>query len=332
MTPSIQAFLDSWVPAVFAEKPAWVDPWFYDYFSELPAPSGTRRYARALAQDLKLAGFHPRGHTVLDAGSGFGVTLACLAHLGAEKAWGIEAFAPMAASSRKLLEHVAPDLPVEIVEGSVHAMPFPDSSVDFIYCYEAISHFLNPSHFLKEAHRVLHPGGLLLISDGNNGANRATVREVHEVWRAFEQGPGNRELHGHRIGTPYEDVRVDMLRAAGLSQDETELRRLAWGTFGRHGDDVLSYARELQQRGSAPAERPPVTACPVDPRKGDHIENLMMPEELRSQLEDLGFQVSVYAHFGGARGPLYAAANRMLRAFSSLTLPYARGLKVVAKK
>lgn len=45
------------------------------------------------------------------------------------------------------------------------ALPFPDNSVDRIYCVEAAMHFRTRAAFLTEAHRVLHQGGRLLLAD-----------------------------------------------------------------------------------------------------------------------------------------------------------------------
>jgi len=329
MIPTLHAFLDEWVPRVFADRPAGVAPWFYTYYDELQHPAARLRHARTLALDLKLAGVNPGGGVAVDAGSGFGVTLLCLAELGAE-AVGIEAFAPMAASAQVLAARYAPGLSARTLRADVRATPLASDSVDFIYCNEAISHFLEPERFLAEAARVLRPGGKLMICDGNNGANPRTVTGVHEVWRAFEQGPGNRTLHGHRIEVPYRDRRRTMIAAALPGLDDPTLDRLAAGTFGRHGRGVLDAAREALTSGHLPPPPGADDRCPVDPEKGDHIENLVHPHRVRADLERLGFSVRVYAHFGGAKSPVVEAANRVLRALTPLTLRYARSVKVVA--
>jgi ubiquinone/menaquinone biosynthesis C-methylase UbiE len=43
-------------------------------------------------------------------------------------------------------------------------LPFRDFSVDFVLCSELIEHLLNPDETLKEIARVLHKGGLVLVT------------------------------------------------------------------------------------------------------------------------------------------------------------------------
>lgn len=332
MDARLLGFLDTLLPPVFADRPAGFDPWFFTYFSGLERAEGRRRYARALAGDLALAGVDPRGKVAVDAGSGFGVTLLGLAGLGARAALGIERYVPMARTAERLRLARAPRLAATTLIASVNELPLETGAADFIYCHEALSHFLAPSRFLAEAARALRAGGTLMICDGNNAANRRTVAHVREVWRRFEEGPPAENLHGHRIERPYRERRREMILAALPGVGDREAERMAWATFGLHGSAVVDRARGLRASGGLPEVPPPVDRCPVDPDKGDHIENLVDPAALGAELRALGFAVKIHAHFGGARGPAVAAANRALRALTPLTLPYARSVKIVARR
>jgi len=332
MTDDIRKFLDGTLPALFAERPRDIDPWFFDYFGELVLPAARRRYARAVAADLELARFRPAGKVMLDAGSGFGITLLCFAALGPQAAFGLEAFRPMAETSARLRRRLAPRLPAAVLRGSVTAFPLPSASVDFIYCNEALSHFLDREAFYDESARVLKPGGSLMICDGNNALNARTVARVHQIWKHFEEGPPTPDLYGHRIEVPYRERRREMIALAIPDQDDATLDRLAWGTFGRHGADITDEARRLLAGGRLPAAPPVVDRSPVDPVKGDHIESLVDARELEARLVPRGFRVTTWAHFGGARSPLVAGVNRLLRAASRLTLPMARSVKIVATR
>lgn len=49
-------------------------------------------------------------------------------------------------------------------------VPLNDSSFDFIYSNQVIEHLFYPEKFLKEAHRVLEPKGILILSTPNLAA------------------------------------------------------------------------------------------------------------------------------------------------------------------
>ncbi len=46
-------------------------------------------------------------------------------------------------------------------------IPFPDGSYDFVFCIEILEHVPNPFGTLGEIHRVLRPGGVLIVSVPN---------------------------------------------------------------------------------------------------------------------------------------------------------------------
>lgn len=55
--------------------------------------------------------------------------------------------------------------PVEIVAGSADALPLPDGSVDVAVSTQVFEYLTDVPGALAEAHRVLHPGGRLLLLD-----------------------------------------------------------------------------------------------------------------------------------------------------------------------
>lgn len=131
------------------------------------------RFNRDLIGLAGLADLHDK--VVLDVGSGFGLSLVTYALLGAREAHGID-YAPEVVDA---VARYLPKLPRHLA-GCIHnrhrdaaAIPYAPNTFDILFSVEAVSHYLHVKGFLAEAARVLKPGGLLLISDGNNRANRS---------------------------------------------------------------------------------------------------------------------------------------------------------------
>lgn len=71
------------------------------------------------------------------------------------------------------------------VMGDACALPFAAASADAILCTEVIEHVMEPGTLLKEAHRVLKPGGSLLLSAPFTWH---VHDEPHDYWRFTEYG------------------------------------------------------------------------------------------------------------------------------------------------
>jgi 2-polyprenyl-3-methyl-5-hydroxy-6-metoxy-1,4-benzoquinol methylase len=92
---------------------------------------------------------------LLDVGSGFGFFLAEMKDRGWE-AVGVEI-------SRKAMDYGRNILGLTIHPGPMEDAAFPDNHFDVVTGFYVIEHLPHPMAFLKECHRILKPGGLLLL-------------------------------------------------------------------------------------------------------------------------------------------------------------------------
>jgi SAM-dependent methyltransferase len=124
-------------------------------------------------QLVELAGVQP-GERILDVACGTGV----VARLAAERTGsagrvvGLDINPAMLAVARSLPPVAG--APIDWVEASVLAMPFPDASFDVVLCQQGLQQFPGRPAALREMRRVLVPGGRVALS----------------VWGRIEANPG----------------------------------------------------------------------------------------------------------------------------------------------
>jgi ubiquinone/menaquinone biosynthesis C-methylase UbiE len=312
------------------------DGWFGRYHGKLVrAPEGAR-YIRSLRNLIGADGVELDGKTVLDLGCGFGLTCMTLALLGARRVHGVDIAQPMLRTFRACLDGPGGRARALPVAASGGALPYPAGSFDLVLIVEALSHTLEPSACLREAHRVLKPGGTLVIADDNNGANPAAAREAHEIWERFENGPPTDNVHGHRVRIPYVERRRTIIRGAFPDLSEDVVERLSRGTCYMTRAQVIAACGRFVEAGVFPESFYSFGGrCPVEPETGQFIENLLDPFALRAELEAIGFRVRVRAYFGGeSRGGLVKLANDALNTLLPLELILRRspGFRIQATK
>ena len=186
-----------------------------------------------------LAKLNP-GETVLDLGSGGGIDVLLSARrVGPSgKVYGLDMTDEMLALARENQKKAGVDN-VEFLKGEIEEIPLPDNSVDVIISNCVINLSADKDRVLREAFRVLKPGGRLAVSDVViRGEMPAEIRKSVELWIGC--------IAGALRDTAY----IDKLEAAGFQSIEIEPTRIytaedARRFFGVQGIDVETIAVEV---------------------------------------------------------------------------------------
>ena len=110
---------------------------------------------------------------------------------------------------------------IEFQLADAKGLDFPDGSFDVVFSNTILHHIPDPRPFLREAHRVLRPGGVFLVRDLFRPADAAQALALVQLYASAET-PYNQELFRaslHAALTP-DELRA-LVRELGL--DDLEL-------------------------------------------------------------------------------------------------------------
>lgn len=161
-----------------------------------------------------LAGLKP-GEIVLDLGSGGGIDVLLSAkRVGPTgKAYGLDMTDEMLELARQNQRRAGVEN-AEFLKGDIENIPLPDASVDVIISNCVINLAADKGRVLREAFRVLRPGGRLAISDVVvSGEVPAEIRRSVELWIGCVAGALEENEYRARLAEAgFEEVEIEPTR------------------------------------------------------------------------------------------------------------------------
>lgn len=158
------------------------------------------------------------GETVLDLGSGGGIDVLLSAkRVGPTgKAYGLDMTDEMLALAEEN-RRKSGFTNVEFLKGEIENIPLPDNSVDVIISNCVINLSGDKDRVLKEAFRVLRPGGRFAVSDVVvRGEVPAAVRKSMELWAGCVAGAlSDRDYTDKLASVGFRNIGIEVTRVYG---------------------------------------------------------------------------------------------------------------------
>ncbi|HET7618593.1 MAG TPA: arsenite methyltransferase [Vicinamibacterales bacterium] len=199
------------------------------------------------------------GQTVLDLGSGGGIDVLLSAQrVGPSgKAYGLDMTDEMLALAREN-QRKAGVTNVEFLKGTIESIPLPDRSVDVIISNCVINLSSDKDAVLREAFRVLKPGGRFAVSDVVvRGEVPADVRHSMELWIGCIAGALEEADYAARLrAAGFVDVDVEPWRIYALEDARAFLVE-----SGLHVDRLAPAVEGKFASAFVRARKPEAAAC-----------------------------------------------------------------------
>ena len=211
----------------------------YDAVSESFAHF-TARFSKPVADHMvDLATLSPSDH-VLDVGTGTGVVaLAAARRLDATgQVSAIDLSVGMLATAKRIADLDSAGRRVDWRSMDAESLEFANAQVDVVLSLFALLHFPNPLAALREMHRVLKPGGKLVLALGS----RPPLNTVAGLSHALYMLPrlARRKLGWELAAPAFLDALVEKYLPKGGANEQSVLAEHSHG----HADSVQMLARQ----------------------------------------------------------------------------------------
>lgn len=251
-------------------------------------------YIRASVED-SVAKNIPKfeGSTGCDIGCWLGFTCAAAVALGAKHVYGIEVVEDFVKFNEDWRQNFPAKDRLSFAAIKNGAVPLQTKTIDWVYINQVLCNAM-PNSFsqsLKEAYRILKPGGMLVLCDSNNPYCSLTLERLLGVYRQYEIGTGTAEAPcGHNV-----EVRKRIIKSAAPALSDEQVTSLASNTCYMSGEAIKSAALSLAVNGITATSpfRNDVSRAVCNPVNGGALGNITNPFALAAELEELGFSTAI---------------------------------------
>jgi 2-polyprenyl-3-methyl-5-hydroxy-6-metoxy-1,4-benzoquinol methylase len=219
-----------------------------------------RFYERALAEVVAQLGA-PRGATIFDAGCGQGYHAVRLARLG-YRVHAVDFSEHVLAVAKENIAKAGFAEAIELRREDLTALTSGDESVRYILCWGVLMHVPEIARAVAELSRVLEPGGVIAVSEGNDrsldalairllrlarrGASHSSATSTGlETWKETPAGPLlTRQVNVRWLVREFErnGLRLEHRRAGEFTEAYTKIRA-PLVTSGIHALNRLWFER-----------------------------------------------------------------------------------------